>query len=101
MSEAKPGFFLARWRGLIPLDRLFWRDMTLVGTGINLAASAAALAMLGVKMSLGAALAVHFLPVPYNVFLFLSVGTAAAQPGALASVAQIAAATWLVLATAM
>jgi hypothetical protein len=101
-SEAKPGFFLARWRGLIPLDRLFWRDMALVGTGINLAASAAALAMLGVKMSLGAALAVHFLPVPYNVFLFLSVWrTAAAQPGALASVAQIAAATWLVLATAM
>ena len=29
--EAGPGFFLARWRGLVPLDRLFWRDMAIVG----------------------------------------------------------------------
>jgi hypothetical protein len=101
-GEAKPGFFLARWRGLIPLDRVFWRDMALVGTGFNLATSAAAIAMLGVKMPLGAVLAVHFLPVPYNVFLFLVVWrTAAAQPGPLAPAAQIAAATWLVLATVM
>jgi hypothetical protein len=102
MGEVKPGFFLARWRGLIPLDRLFWRDMVLVGTGFNLVASALALAMLGAKMPLGGALAVHFLPVPYNVFLFLSVWrTAAAQPGPLASAAQIIAATWLVLTTVM
>ncbi len=99
VAEAKPGFFQARWRGLIPLDRLFWRDMVLVGTGINLAASAAALTVLAMKMPLGAALAVHFVLVPYNVFLFLVVWrTAAAQPGALASAAQIAAATWLLLA---
>jgi hypothetical protein len=101
-GEAKPGFFLARWRGLVPLDRLFWWDMALVGTGFNLATSAAALAMLGAKMSLGAAMAVHFLPVPYNFFLFVSVWrTAAAQPGPLASVAQVASAAWLVLATVM
>ncbi len=102
IAETKPGFFLARWRGLVPLDRLFWRDMVLVGTGVNLVTSAVALAMLGAKMPLSVALAVHFLPVPYNLFLFFAVWrTAGAQPGPLASIAQIAAAMWLILATAI
>jgi hypothetical protein len=99
-AEARPGFFLARWRGLVPLDRLFWRDMLLIGTGINAATSAAALVLLGMKMPLAAALAVHFSPVPYNVFLFLAVWkTVAAQPGPIAALAQIFAAVWLILAT--
>ena len=99
-AEARPGFFLARWRGLVPLDRLFWRDMVIVATGINLATAAAALALLGMKMPLALALAVHFVPLPYNLFLFLCVWrTAAAQPGPLASLAQIVAAIWLMLAT--
>ena len=102
IGEAKPNFFQARWRGLVPLDRLFWRDMVLVGTGVNLVSSAAALAALGAKLPLSVALAVHFLPVPYNVFLFLAVWrTASAQPGPLASLAQIAAAIWLIFATAV
>lgn len=98
-AEAKPGFFPARWRGLVPLDRLFWWDMMLVGTCINAVAAVAALVMLGMKMPLGASLAVHFAPVPYNVFLFLAVWrTAAAQPGLMGSLAQILAAVWLILA---
>lgn len=99
-AEAGAGFFLPRWRGLVPLDRLFWRDMVIVGTSINLVTSVAALAMLGAKMPLAAALAVHFVPAPYNVFLFFAVWrTAAMQPGPIASLAQIFGAIWLVLAT--
>lgn len=99
-AEARPGFFPARWRGLVPLDKLFWRDMVVVGTGINLATTAAALAVLGLKMPLAASLAVHFAPLPYNLFLFLAVWrTAAQQPGPIASLAQIFAAIWLIMAT--
>lgn len=99
-AEARPGFFLARWRGLVPLDRLFWWDMLLVGTCINAAAAVVALVILGMKMPLGASLAVHFAPAPYNIFLFVAVWkTAAAQPGLMGSLAQILAAVWLILAT--
>ena len=98
--EAGPGFFLARWRGLVPLDRLFWRDMAIVGTGINLATTAAAILLLGIKLPLAISLALHLLPLPYNLFLFLSVWrTANQQPGPIASLAQIFAAIWLILAT--
>lgn len=48
------------------LDRLFRRDLMLVGTVINMASSAAALILLGLKMPLGLVLAVHFAPVLYN-----------------------------------
>ena len=51
-------FFRSRWLGEVPLDRLFWRDMMLVGTGINVASSAVALVLLGLKMPLGLVLVV-------------------------------------------
>ncbi len=99
-GEARPGFFLARWRGLVPLDRLFWRDMLLVGTFISLAATALALLVLGAKGPAGAALLIHLAPTPYNLFLFLAVWrTASAQPGLLAGIAQVVAALWLLAAT--
>lgn len=98
--QAHPGFFLARWRGLVPLDRLFWRDMLLIGSGVNAIVSASALLMLEAKLPLALVLAVHFSPVLFNVFLFFAVWkTAAAQPGPLALMAQIFAAVWLVAAT--
>lgn len=100
VAEARPGFFLSRWRGLIPLDRLFWWDMIVVASGINIAAAAVALMLLGMKAPLMAALTVHFAPVPYNVFLFLAIWrTAGTVPGFLSSLAQIVAACWLMLAT--
>jgi hypothetical protein len=94
------GFFAARWRGDVPLDRLFWRDMVVVGSLINLAATAAALLLLDVKVPLATALAVHLVPLPYNIFLLLSVWrTADANGGAFAPIAKAGAAIWLALAT--
>ena len=44
MSDAHArGFFAQRWRGQVPLRRLFWRDIVLIGSLINLAATFLAL----------------------------------------------------------
>jgi len=55
-------FFRTRWRGETPLDRLFWRDMLLVGTILNIASSALALILLGLKLPLWLVLAVQSHP---------------------------------------
>ncbi|TPK46040.1 hypothetical protein FJ492_08085 [Mesorhizobium sp. B2-5-4] len=90
-------FFRSRWLGKVPVDRLFWRDMMLVGTVINIASSAAALILLGLRMPLGLVLAVHFAPVPYNVFLTLAVWrTAEKAGGARASLFMLGSALWLI-----
>ncbi|MBL8350424.1 MAG: hypothetical protein JNL87_08900 [Burkholderiaceae bacterium] len=54
----------------MPLQLLFWRDMLGVGTLVNLVATFAALmaAAQGAPVALAAAL--HFAPMPYNLFLF-------------------------------
>ena len=91
-------FFRSRWLGQVPLDRLFWRDMVLVGTAINIASSVAALILLGLKMPLGLVLAVHFAPVPYAIFLMSAVWrTAEKIGGAKASMMMLGAALWLIL----
>jgi hypothetical protein len=93
-------FFASRWRGEAPLDRLFWRDMVLVGTLLNLFTTAAAIVLLGLKAPLAAVLAVHFLPLPYNIFLFAAVWrTADAAGNAKAAFFRSAALLWLVAAT--
>lgn len=89
-------FFRSRWLGRVPLHRLFWRDMMLVGTGIGIASSAVALILLGLKMPLGLVLAVHFGPVPYNIFLTVSVWRMAEKSGAKASLMMLGSALWLI-----
>lgn len=89
-------FFRLRWLGRVPIDRLFWRDMMLVGTGISIASSAAALILLGLKMPLGLVFAVHFAPVPYNIFLTISVWRTAEKAGAKASLMLLGSALWLI-----
>ena len=90
-------FFRSRWLGQVPLDRLFWRDMVLVGTAISIASSVAALILLGLKMPLGLVLAVHFAPVPYAIFLMSAVWrTAEKIGGAKASMMRLGAALWLI-----
>ncbi|MDX8531608.1 hypothetical protein RFM41_09380 [Mesorhizobium sp. VK25A] len=86
-----------RWRGEVPLDRLFWCDMLLVGTILSIASSAAALILLGLKLPLWLVLAVHFLPVPYNIFLTIVVWRAAEKSGGLkAQLMMLGSALWLI-----
>ena len=92
-------FFAARWRGSVALERLFWRDLIIVGTAINIAATLAALGLLAAKAPLAAALAVHIAPLPYNLFLAFAVWrTAERRGGGLAFAYQLAAIAWLVIA---
>lgn len=70
--------------------------MLLVATLISAASSAAALALLGSKLPLWLVLAVHFLPVPYNIFLTLAVWrTAEKAGGGKASLMMLGSALWL------
>lgn len=90
-------FFRTRWRGEVPLDRLFWRDMLIVGTILSIASSALALILLGLKLPLWLVLAVHFLPVPYNIFLTIAVWRAAEKSGGLkAQLMMLGSALWLI-----
>jgi hypothetical protein len=91
-------FLLSRWRGQAPLETVFWRDMIVIGTAINIAAAAAALGLLIYGASTPAALAVHFGPVPWNFFLFLSVYRSADNAaGANVLTTKAGATLWLVL----
>ncbi|CAG0980755.1 hypothetical protein RHIZO_01726 [Rhizobiaceae bacterium] len=102
-EAAPPGgmaaYFRSRWNGQLPLATLFWRDMVIVGTTVNIAATLTAVLLLALDAPAPLAVAIHFAPVPWNVFLFTSVWRATARLRPTAAFAwQSAAALWLVLA---
>lgn len=73
MSEAPAGgFFARRWRGDVPLARLFWHDMLVVGSLLNLVATFGALMLAAQGAPTALAAALHFGPLPYNLFLWLA-----------------------------
>lgn len=63
-------YFSRRWRGRVPVSQLLWRDMIAVGTLINLVATMFALGVATQGAPSGLAFALHFAPMPYNLFLF-------------------------------
>lgn len=66
----RTGFFASRWRGQVSLPLLFWRDMIGVASLMNLAASVGALIAMASGLTPALAMALHFAPLPYNLFLF-------------------------------
>ncbi|WP_418317037.1 hypothetical protein [Piscinibacter sakaiensis] len=94
MSERpKQGFFARRWRGEVELRTLFWRDMVLVGTLVNLSFSTSALLVVANGAPLWTGVLLHFGTLPYNLFLFAAITRKAAPP--LVVVASLA---WLAIA---
>lgn len=67
-------FFARRWRGDVPVQTLFWRDLLIVGSLINALATLGALILAAQGVALVFAVAVHFAPLPYNVFLVAAIG---------------------------
>lgn len=57
----------------MPLSVLFWRDLLVVGSCVNLAAGFAVLMLIAKGVSLSLALLVHFSLLPYNLFLAMAV----------------------------
>lgn len=93
-------FFSRRWNGEVPLGQLFWRDMVTVGSLINVATTIVALAILAAKASALLAMAVHLLPLPYNLFLYGSVlRTADASGTHNANTVKLCATAWIILAS--
>lgn len=92
-------FFASRWRGEVPFDRLFWFDMLVVGTLVNLAAGALSVILLALDAPAAAAIAVFFSPLPYNLFLFAAVWRAAEQSPSGWVAARLGAVVWLAFAT--
>jgi len=56
------------------MHTLLWRDLLCVGTVVNILATFIALMAASQGMPAWAAAAIHFAPLPYNIFLFAAVG---------------------------
>jgi hypothetical protein len=71
-SNKVSGYFGSRWRGEARLRQLYWRDMMIVGSIINLFTGFMALMIAAQGGDLWVAAMVHFATLPYNVFLVLA-----------------------------
>jgi len=95
-------FFARRWDRQVPLSLLFWRDMIVVATLINLSAAFASLMALGFKAELAVVLVIFYAPMPYNIFLVGAVWrTAELVDVAKASSAKFCALAWLAVMTVL
>jgi hypothetical protein len=90
-------FFTQRWQGRIGWRTLFWRDLLLIGTGLNLLMTGTALALLSQGVAGQWALLVHLLPLPYNLFIVHAIGSAPQRPALVLG----ASLCWLVLFVAV
>jgi hypothetical protein len=92
---------LALWRGDIPLPLAFWRLTLLIGTLINLLATGLMLIAIALGLPAEVAILIHFLPLPYNVLVLVSVWRSAMRyqgPPVFATAAQLLTALWFALA---
>ena len=93
--SARRGFFAPRWRSEVGLALVFWRDMLGVGTALNVLVSFMALMLTSQGLDARWAVALHFAPAPYNVFLFLVVWRSPQRT----ALHRVVAVVWLVLMT--
>lgn len=96
MSDAHArGFFAPRWRGQVPPAQLFWRDIVLVGSIVNVVMSFLALMLAAQGVATAIAVAVHLVPLPYNLFLCVALWRHPGRTGVQSGAAFV----WLALAT--
>src|SRR4051812_2214067 len=87
------------WKGEVPLQRVFWFDLLLVGSVVNAVTAAGALAALALHAPVWLAAGIFAAPLPYNLLLCFFVWRAAAHhPSGWAGFAKLAAALWFVAA---
>ena len=93
------GYFQRLWWAEVALARVFWRDMAVVGTIVNVVAIAVAAFAAALGAATGLGLALFMAPTPYNIFLVAAIWRRAdAERTEWAWPARIGALAWLVLA---
>jgi hypothetical protein len=93
---------LRLWEGEIALGRAFWEWAILYGSLANLVTAILAFTVLAADGSALLAVAIHFVPVPYNVLAAVGVWRSAERyrgPAAYAQLARIAIVAWAAAAT--
>ncbi len=89
-------FFAARYAGEVPLERVFWIDMLVVATLINIGTALLGILMFGFKLPAWVGVAAFLSPLPYNLFLYLAVWRASAKVEPKTAAAyRLAAAVWV------
>lgn len=86
-------FISRRWQGLVDWKTLFWRDLLVIGTGLNLLMTGTALVLLSQGVPAQWALLAHLLPLPYNLLIVSSIWSAPKRPALVLGVSLF----WLVL----
>ena len=98
-SRSPIGYFRQLWRAEVPLRRVFWQDMVVVGTTVNIAAMGLAILAVVLGASTPAGIAIHLAPVPYNILLVTSVWRRAdAERSDWGWLARLGSVLWLILA---
>jgi hypothetical protein len=99
ISHAPFRYVRRLWSGDLPLSRVFWIDMLVVGTLVNLASLIAAIVLFAGDAAVGWGVAVFLGHIPYSLLLFTGVWRSAARARSeWSSVAQAAAIAWLIAA---
>ncbi len=73
-------FITQRWHGRIGWPTLFWRDLLLIGTGLNVVMTGTALALLSQDVPIQWVLLAHLLPLPYNLLIVSALWRAPQRP---------------------
>jgi len=73
-------FITQRWHGHIAWRTLFWRDLLLIGTGLNALMTGVALALLSQDAPIQWVLLAHLLPLPYNMLIVTAIWRARRRP---------------------
>jgi hypothetical protein len=84
------------WNGDLPLSRVFWTDMLVVGTLVDVVTLVATMLLFAGDAPLAYGLAMFLVHIPYSVLLFIGVWRSAARERSAWSLpAQILAGIWL------
>lgn len=73
-------FITQRWHDRVGWSMLFWRDLLLIGTGLNVLMTGTALALLSQDAPIQWVLLAHLLPLPYNMFIVSAIWRAPQRP---------------------
>lgn len=90
-------FLRQRWQARVAWQTLFWRDLLLIGTGLNVLMTGTALVLLTQDAPMHWVLLAHLSPLPYNLLIVSALWRAPRRP----SVVLAFSVGWLLLFVAL